>query len=113
NILREYIKVAYQTESGAQFYNTLSDVFNGYNAAWDVDLLVAFSRCLITNTSMLNTSTPSEDIYAIMGRQYTTQRMNDLTSLAGELFGVRGLAPRYQYTYIDSEGVMQDARNEV
>ena len=112
-MLREYIKVAYQTESGAQFYTTLSDVFNGYNAAWDADLLVAFSRCLITNTSLLNTSTPSSDIYAIIGRQYTTQRMNDLTSLAGELFGARGLAPRYQYTYIDSDGVMQDARNQV
>ena len=112
-MLREYIKVAYQTEDGDQFYTTLSDVFNGYNAAWDADLLVAFSRCLITNTSLLNTSTPSSDVYAIIGRQYTTQRMNDLTSLAGELFGARGLAPRYQYSYIDSDGVMQDARNQV
>ena len=113
NMLRAYIDVAYQKEDGSKFYATRSDVFNGYNAAWDADLLVALSRCIVTNTGLLGTKTESQNIYAIMGRENKTQRQNDLVSLAGELYGVRGLTPRYQWTYIDSEGKINDSRNDV
>ena len=109
-ILRAYIDVAYQTEDGAEFYDVRSDVFNGYNAAWDVDLLVALSRCVVTNTSLLDTQTAMADIYAISGRQGTTQRFNDLLSLTGELYGERGLTFRYEYAYIDSDNSIKDAR---
>lgn len=112
-MLRAYIDVAYQKEDGSKFYATRSDVFNGYNAAWDVDLLVALSRCIVTNTSLLGTQTAAENIYAIMGRENKTQRQNDMVSLAGELYGVRGLTPRYQWTFIDSDGKIDDARNDV
>lgn len=112
-MLRAYIDVAYQKEDGSKFYATRSDVFNGYNAAWDVDLLVALSRCIVTNTSLLGTQTAAENIYAIMGRENKTQRQNDMVSLAGELYGVRGLTPRYQWTFIDSEGKIDDSRNDV
>ena len=113
NMLRAYIDVAYQKEDGSKFYATRSDVFNGYNAAWDADLLVALSRCIVTNTGLLDTKTEAQNIFAIMGRENKTQRQNDLVSLAGELYGVRGLTPRYQWTYIDSEGKINDSRNDV
>ncbi len=113
NMLRAYIDVAYQKEDGSKFYATRSDVFNGYNAAWDADLLVALSRCIVTNTGLLGTKTEAQNIFAIMGRENKTQRQNDLVSLAGELYGVRGLTPRYQWTYIDSEGKINDSRNDV
>ncbi len=112
DILRAYIDVAYQDESGAKFYDTRSDVFNGYNAAWDVDLLVALSRCIVTNRTALNDNSAITDgqLFALSARQGTTQRQNDLTGLAGELYGVRGLSPRYLNTYIDSDGEIYDSR---
>ena len=112
DILRAYIDVAYQDENGDSFYETRSDVFNGYNAAWDVDLLVALSRCIVTNRVSLNDNDKITDgwLYAISARQGNSQRQNDLTSLAGELYGVRGLTSRYLNTYIDSEGELHDAR---
>mgnify|MGYP005774932001 FL=1 len=113
-ILQAYIDAAYRTAAtgGESFYKTRSDVFNGYNAAWDVDLLVALSRCIVTNTVNLGDSINIKDnqVYAIGARQGNVQRQNDLTSLAGELYGVRGLTSRYQYTYIDKDGVLHDAR---
>lgn len=119
-ILRAYIDVAYQDENGNKYYDTRSDVFNGYDAAWDVDLLVAFSRCVVTNYTQFpdwNVSVGDNDsfndgawVYAIGARQGNAQRQNDLVSLAGELYGVRGLTSRYQYTYIDSDGEIHDAR---
>lgn len=113
-ILRAYIDVAYQDADGDKYYATRSDVFNGDDAAWDVDLLVGYMRCLVTNTGLLRDSSLSSSsyniVYGLMGRQGTMQRQTDLVSLAGELYGVRGLTSRYQYSYVDEDGVLQDAR---
>ncbi|MCD7729616.1 MAG: hypothetical protein LUI60_06880 [Clostridia bacterium] len=111
DILKAYIDVAYLDNSGNKYYSTRSDVFNGYDAAWDVDLFVALQRCVVTygNTN-LGTATGNAYIYGVTGRQDNTQRMNDMVSLAGELYGVRGLTSRYEYTYIDSNGTLQEAR---
>ena len=116
NMLRAYIDVAYVDADGNKYYETRSDVFNGQNAAWDVDLLAALSRCLVTNNDLLtpdaNGKASMENLYAISGRTNTTQRNNDLISLAGELYGVRGLTPRYQYAYINGAGEVVDARTK-
>lgn len=116
NLLRAYIDVTYVDESGNKYYDTRSDVFNGQNAAWDVDLLAALSRCLVTNNDILtpdaNGKAEMKNLYAIAGRTNTTQRNNDLISLAGELYGVRGLTPRYQYAYINGNGELVDARTK-
>ncbi len=112
-VLQEYIKVAYQTEAGAQFYTKLSDVFLSASAGWDVDLLVAMSRCVVCSaTALSNSKSDVEDVFAIAGRQQTTQRRVDLMALAGELYGVRGLESRYEYTYFDANGQIQDARGD-
>jgi putative aldouronate transport system substrate-binding protein len=113
-ILREYIKVAY-TSNGSQFYSStkLSDVFCSQSAAWDVDLLVGISRCVVTCGVDLTSSVDSAaNIYALSGRQTTTQRRVDLMALAGELYGVRGMESRYEYTYFDKDGNLLDARSD-
>lgn len=109
NILREYIKVAYQKADGTAFYTTLSDVFISASAGWDVDLLVGISRVIVTATGLPEAQEVGS-VFAIAGRQQTTQRRVDLVALAGELYGVRGLESRYEYTYFDKDGKIKDAR---
>ena len=121
-ILNAYIDVAYCTteNGGTPFYAEAnsslkrSDVFNSASAAWDADLYVALGRCFVTSGTYLGTSVKEEAyLYLLAARNYTTQRTNDIISLAGELYGVRGLESRYNYTYIDTDGSIKDARNNV
>lgn len=121
NILNAYIDVTYCTteQGGTSFYaganNGLkrSDVFNSASAAWDVDLYVALGRCFVTSGTYLGEQVKaSELLYLLAGREYTTQRHNDLVCLAGELYGVRGLESRYNYSYIDKDGAIKDARED-
>ena len=113
-ILQEYIKVAYHKEGEtAAFYTKLSDVFNSAYAAWDVDLYVALGRCALTSTDLLGNSVKGAgDTYFLGSRTGYTNRTYDVASMAGELYGVRGLTSRYMnlFTYIDGEGNMHDAR---
>lgn len=116
NILRAYIDVAYTTEAGAKFYTKRSDVFNSVSAAWDVDLLVGLSRCVVTSYKLFGgkvaTNATANQIYAIAGRQGTSQRRMDLVSFVGELYGVRGLEPRAaDNMYIGADGFLKDSRN--
>ena len=110
-ILREYIKVAYTIDSNAAYSEgKLSDVFLSVSAAWDVDLLVGLCRAAITDPG----SSQNGDLqqYGISGRQTTTQRRIDLVALAGELYGVRGMESRYEYTYLNEDGDIVDARSD-
>lgn len=120
NILRAYIDVAYLLDRQPLYTekNGLkrSDVFCGASAAWDVDLLAAMSRCVVTNYVTLGDSINStqelRDLFAIGGRSSFTQRIADMYALAGELYGVRGLESRYEFTYIDHTGALKDARED-
>ena len=112
-ILRAYIDVAYQTESGAKFYTKRSDVFNSVSAGWDIDLYTALCRCVVTSNGLFGqgySSLPANQLYAVAGRVGTTQRRTDLISFVGELYGVRGLESRNENAYVDANGVLQDAR---
>lgn len=121
-ILREYIKVTYKDGSkafydGQKYSNVttkLSDVFNSSYAAWDVDLLVGMLRCLVTSANVLDTGynggLTDSQLYGIMARQSTTQRRTGLYGLAGELYGIRGMDSRYEMTYLDADGEIQDNR---
>jgi putative aldouronate transport system substrate-binding protein len=116
NILRAYIDVAY-TKDGAAFYTsanglTRASVFNSACAAWDVDLYVALGRAFAASGSMFQgTKTSTTGInYLVSGRTNDDQRQSDLYSLVGELYGVRGLESRYNYSYVDAAGQVQDAR---
>jgi len=112
-ILRAYIDVAYQTEAGAKFYATRSDVFNSVSAGWDIDLYTALSRCVVTSYKLFGNAAKTfnaNQIYALAGRQGTTQRRQDLIAFVGELYGVRGLESRNEYAYVDANGELKDAR---
>ena len=114
-ILREYIKVAYE-QGTDKFYagegKKLSDVFNSAYAAWDVDLYTALGRCYVTCASMMAGEVKeTKDLYLLAGREHKAQRYNDTVSMAGELYGIRGLESRYQYTYIKADGNVADTRN--
>lgn len=127
-ILQEYIKVAYYvTGTETPFYTrsgyTLSDVFVGNSAAWDVDLYAAIGRVLVTNPSLLKSgsagntiggtgATPLSNLYLAASRQSNMQRMIDMTGLVGELYGIRGIEGYNIYTYIDANGDLQDVRGD-
>ena len=114
-IMREYIKVAYE-QGSEKFYvgegKKLSDVFNSAYAAWDVDLYTALGRCFVTSGTALGGEVKgTKDLFLITGREYKSNRFIDTSALAGELYGVRGLESRYQYTYIKADGNITDARS--
>lgn len=121
-ILQAYVDVAYQKEDGSKFYAKRSDVFNGYDAGWDADLMTAYYRCVVTNPSLLKSgktghvgddkATALKDVYGLTSRQNNMQRQSDIYAFAGELYGVRGLESRYEFSYIDGEGKLQDARQQ-
>lgn len=124
-ILREYIKVAYYVGDTAEaarasttaMYsaNDLADAFNSSSAVWDADLMTAMFRCVVTNYDQFDgmSGIEAKSVWALAGREMRAQRENDLISLAGELYGVRGLESRLEYTYINSKGVLADARTNV
>ncbi len=104
NALRTYIDEAYDG-----FYGTKrSDLFCGYNAAWDADELVALLRCVMTNSHALN---GTDTIYGIFPRETRLDREANLLSMAN-MFGIRGVASNQDYLYFDSEGNLQDARQD-
>lgn len=119
-VLQRYIDVVYKDGSG-KFYTKRSDVFNAVDAGWDVDLLTALARCLVTNPSLIKSgsagntiggsgATALKDLYAIASRTNDMQRQSDMYSFAGELYGARGLESRYEFSYIGQDGKLYDAR---
>lgn len=113
-LYRAYIDVCYQEkgQSGSYFTATeRANLFNGYDACWDVDDLVAILRCVKTNASTL-LKTGNTTIQGIVPRSGQNDRTPDMVRLAAQLYGVRGADSRYEYTYIDNAGNLQDARND-
>ncbi|MGN0820130.1 MAG: hypothetical protein ACI4M6_07100 [Christensenellaceae bacterium] len=111
NMLRSYIDQTYVTTDNKPYYGTKrSDLFAGQNAAWDVDELVALLRCVVANSKTLN---GTDKMFGIFSREEKNNQRNvDMISLAGVLFGVRGLESRSDYLYFDKDGNVHDARQE-
>lgn len=111
NMLRSYIDQTYVTADNKPYYGTKrSDLFAGQNAAWDVDELVALLRCVVANAKTLN---GTDKMYGIFSREEANNQRNvDMISLAGILFGVRGLESRSDFLYFDKDGKVHDARQE-
>lgn len=108
-ILQEYIDVAYTLDGAA--YENRADVFNSVSAAWDVDLMVAAMRCVVASPVLVDEPEANiSNLYGLAARQGTTQRRTDLTAMVGELYGIRGMESRYEYTYLDANGNIKDAR---
>lgn len=124
-ILREYIKVAYYVGATADAAKTsttpmysasnLADIFVATSAAWDADLMTALYRCVVTNYDQFPgmSSIDGKYVWALAGREMKAQRENDIISLAGELYGVRGMESRLEYLYVNHTGTLSDARTNV
>ena len=107
NMLREYIDKTYNGYYGTERAN----LFIGQNAAWDADELVALLRCVVANPQTLN---GTDTIQGLFSREDgNNQRRVDMFRFAGTLFGVRGLESRQDYLYVDTDGTLKDARQEV
>ena len=107
NMLRDYIDVAYNGYYGTN----RADLFIGQNAAWDADELVALLRCVVANPWTLN---GTDTIYGIFSREENSaSRRPDVWRFALNMFGVRGAESRQDYLYIDYDGTLHDARQEV
>ncbi|MCM1042665.1 MAG: hypothetical protein NC350_00410 [Corallococcus sp.] len=102
-MFREYIDQTY-----GDTYAKRSDLFLGYDAAWDADELVALMRCAVAS---LNDS-DGNPITGMFPREGNNQRQVDLFRFAGTLFGVRGLESRQDYLYINGKGELVDARQQ-
>ena len=106
NMLRTYIDTAYNGYYGT----TRSNLFIGQNAAWDADELVALLRCVVANPQTLN---GTDSVQGLFSREdNNNQRRVDMKRFAGVLFGVRGLESRQDSLWIDSTGMLRDARQE-
>ena len=107
NMLRKYIDEAYDGYYGTN----RADLFIGQNAAWDADELVALLRCVVANPWTLN---GTDTIYGIFSREENSaSRRPDVYRLALNMFGVRGSESRQDYLYLDYDGSLHDARQEV
>ncbi len=103
-MFRAYIDAMY-----GDTYAKRSDLFLGYDAAWDADELVALLRCAVAS---LNDS-DGKAITGLFSRQTSEQQREvDLFRFAGSLFGVRGMESRKDYLYFDSDGKLHSARSE-
>ncbi|MBP3636204.1 MAG: hypothetical protein J6K13_01450 [Clostridia bacterium] len=107
NMLREYIDTAYNGYYGTE----RSNLFIGQNAAWDADELVALLRCVVANPQSLN---GTDSVQGLFSREdNNNQRRVDMFRFAGTLFGVRGLESRQDFLWIDQDGYLRDARQEL
>ena len=106
NMFRDYIDKAY----GGYYGTNRSNLFMGYDAAWDVDEMVALLRCVVANPQSLN---GTDSIQGLFSREENkTSRRADLFRFAGTLFGARGLESRSEYLFFGSDGELHDARQE-
>lgn len=110
-LYRAYIDVAYKNASNydEKAYETRSDLFNGYSAAWDVDDLVAMLRIVKTNAQNVGLAEGTE-VTGIFPRSTDNDRTQDLIRLVAQLYGERGADSRYEFTYIDADGTLKDMR---
>ena len=103
-MFQEYIDATYPG-----VYAKRSDLFLGYDAAWDADEMVALLRCAVASLND-NDGNPIAGLYS--RETSNLQREIDLTRFAGHLFGVRGMESRQDYLYFDKDGNLHDARQE-
>jgi len=103
-MFQDYIDATY-----AGVYDKRSDLFLGYDAAWDVDEMVALLRCAVASLND-NDGNPIAGLYS--RETSNLQREVDLIRFAGHLFGVRGLESRQESLYFDKAGQLHDARQE-
>lgn len=109
NAFRTYMQDTY----GNQGYAKLSDVFVGTDAAYDVDELIALMYVVKANPQFLTRelTTPKTAVEVMFPRTSQASRIRNLFR-GLEMFGLRGMFSRYEWTYFNQEGRIVDARAE-
>ena len=103
-MFKEYIQKTYNGH-----YTKLSDLFLGYDAAWDADEMVALFR--IAHAQLNNVK--GEALVPLYSRETNNmQRDVDMFRFAGSLFGVRGMESRSDYLYFGTDSKLHDARSD-
>jgi putative aldouronate transport system substrate-binding protein len=101
-MFKEYIQKTYNN-----YYEKLSDLFLGYDAAWDADEMVALFR--IAHAQLNNAD--GDPLVPLFSRETNNmQRDVDMFRFAGSLFGVRGMESRSDFLYFKEDGKLYDAR---
>ncbi|MGN0804753.1 MAG: hypothetical protein ACI4MS_05165 [Candidatus Coproplasma sp.] len=112
-IFRAYVDACYTNADNSSYYTAdkRANLFNGADAAWDVDDMVAMLRCVVNNSA--NICAEGETAVGIFPRDNTFDRTPDLMSLAAQFYGVRGATSRLEYTYITQSGELKDMKNDI
>ena len=107
NAFRTYMQATY----GAQGYAKLSDVFVGTDAAYDVDELIALMYVVKANPQYLTRelTAPKTSVEVMFPRTSQASRIRNLFR-GLEMFGLRGMFSRYDWTYFNQQGDVIDAR---
>ena len=105
NCLKQYIRDAYGNQ-----YTNLSDLYCGFDAAYDADEYIALLRVVKANPQLL---AGQDEVVPFYPRAYTNDRLADIYRWAGQLFGIRGLESRSNYLYVDKTGKLVDARGDL
>lgn len=101
--LRNHIDSVYQNQ-----YAKRSDLFISSQATYDADELVALMRVIKTNSKFLTGSDDEITIFVPRSPKGTDHRL--ITRLS-QIWGVRGVESGFQWTFLDSDGQLQDARD--
>lgn len=104
---RNYINTTYGLNHG---YAKKSDIFAGSDASYDVDELIALMYVIKANPNyILRDTTGVTSIELYFPREKSGARVRQMFR-GLEMFGLRGVSSRNQWSYIDEDGEMYDIR---
>lgn len=92
-------------------YAKLSHIFAGTDASYDTDELMALMHVIKANASYLLEGTGSTTLDLYFPRETKGNRVRQMFR-GMEMFGLRGVNSRLQWTYIDTGNVLKDVRGD-
>jgi len=97
--------------NGTKVYDKLSKVFVGESAIYNTDDLIALFRVFRANPNYISNG-KNETIYPFQIRTSENNRVENILSLTGNLFGVQGLNSEHDRLFFTTDGFWADAATE-
>ena len=109
----DYLNAAYGNieVNGTKVYSTLSKVFVGESAIYNTDDLIALFRVFRANPDYISDN-KNASIYPFQIRTSENNRVENVLSLTGNLFGVQGLNSEHDRLFFTTDGFWADAATE-
>lgn len=109
----DYLNTAYGNieVNGTKVYSTLSKVFVGESAIYNTDDLIALFRVFRANPNYISGG-KNDTIYPFQIRTSENNRVANVLSLTGHLFGVQGLNSEKDRLFFTTDGFWADAATE-